>query len=126
MQEISPGWTVDSHHQGDWLCLTLDVPVDDIADTPVDLAELIDVIVRRSFFMRVIVNLELILYLPARLMRQLILLKDKIEQRGGRLALCAMTEKAYQSVTALGLERTFPNYKGVGSVTASFRPVNPR
>ncbi|MBA60935.1 MAG: hypothetical protein CMJ76_01085 [Planctomycetaceae bacterium] len=126
MQEISPGWTVDSHHQGDWLCLTLDVPVDDIADTPVDLAELIDVIVRRSFFMRVIVNLELILYLPARLMRQLILLKDKIEQRGGRLALCAMTEKAYQSVTALGLEQTFPNYKGVGSVTASFRPVNPR
>ncbi len=126
MQEISPGWTVHSYHEGDWLCLTLSTPVTNIAQTPVNLAELIDSLIRRSFFNRVIVNLESMLYLPAKLMRQLILLKDKLEQRAGQLALCAMNDKAYQSVTALGLEKAFPNYEGFRAVTAGFRPVQPR
>ena len=126
MQEISPGWTVDSYHEGDWLCLTLSAPITDIAQTPINLADLIDTLVRREFFTRVIVNLESMLYLPAKLMRQMILLKDKLEQRAGQLALCAMNDKAYQSVTALGLERAFPNYDGFRTVTAGFRPIQPR
>lgn len=126
MQELSPGWTIDTHHEGDWLCLTLIAPVAEIAHAPKDLAESIDSLVRNTFFSRVIVNLESLLYLPAKLMRQLILLKEKLEQRACELALCAMNEHAYQSVTALGLETTFPNYEGFSAVTARFRPIHPR
>ena len=126
MQELSPGWTIDTHHEGDWLCLTLNAPLTEIAHAPQDLAESIDSVVRRAFFSRVIVNLESLLYLPAKLMRQLILLKEKLEQRAGELALCAMNDYAYQSVVALGLEMTFPNYEGFSAVTTRFRPVHPR
>ena len=86
MQEISPGWTVDSYHEGDWLCLTLNAPITDIAQTPINLADLIDTLVRRKFFTRVILNLESMLSLPARLMRQQILLRGKLEKRAGQLA----------------------------------------
>lgn len=126
MQEIFPGWLVDAHHQGDWLYLILDTTCEELAHTPINLAELMDNVVRRSFFTRVIIDLESILYLPAKLLRQFILLKDKLEERGGQLALCAMNVKAYQSVRAIGLEHAFPYYEGIGAVTEVFRPVQPR
>lgn len=126
MQELSPGWSVDTHQNGEWLCLTLNTSLAQIEKTPINLADLIDRLIRQSLFKRVVVSLESMMYLPARLMRQLILLRDKLEERAGQLLLCGMSDQAYASVMALGLEQTFPNYQGFDSATAKFRPARPR
>ena len=76
MQELSPGWSLYSHQDGEWLCLTLNASWAQLEQTPVNLAELMDRVVRHSFFNRVVLSLESIRYLPARLIRQLILLRD--------------------------------------------------
>ena len=126
MQELSPGWSLDSHQDGEWLCLTLNASWAQLEQTPVNLAELMDRVVRHSFFNRVVLSLESIRYLPARLIRQLILLRDKLVERAGQLLLCDMTDQAYASVCALGLDQVFPKYESFKSVTTNFRPTRPR
>ncbi|MEE2686183.1 MAG: STAS domain-containing protein [Planctomycetota bacterium] len=124
MQELPGGWRVEIDHAREWLCMQLFEP---FLQTPVQqLAEQIRRLLDREFARNLVLEMDHVIHLNGRLMRQLQLLDEHLSYQGGELRLSGLSDECYEAVERTKMEARFPRFHTRQQALTGHNPGHPR
>lgn len=118
--QTAPGWMADVERGPDWLFVRLageaqQSPEGELADGLWD-------VLRRHFAHRMVVQLDDIPQVSSRVLGQLANLSQRIEQHGGMLRLCGLSNAAREALRTAKLDRVLPCYENRTAAVMGIRP----
>ena len=102
------GWCVGLERGPDWLFVRLRSGTSGQAG---DLHELLWSLLQQQMVYRLVLELDEVPRLPDTALGQLVRLKKRIEQQGGMLRLCGLSEENRQLLRATRLDQILPAYR---------------
>lgn len=124
MLEIAPGWLADVERGPDWLFVKLKQSPSLSADVG-QLAEKLWSMLGEHFIYRLVLELDGV-PLDSQLVDQLALLQQRIQQQGGLLRLCGLSQQDLKLLRARQLDARLPSYCCREDAVYAHHPVRPR
>ena len=93
-----------------WLFVKLRSNDESIAKMP-QIADGLWSIATRHFVYRIVLELDEIESLPAGMMAQLVLLRERLSQCGGALKICGLSDECIETLHECHLETSLPHYR---------------
>jgi anti-anti-sigma regulatory factor len=124
MLELSDGWYAEIEHAREWLCLRLREP---FSSSPVcQLAEQIRRLLDRECARHLVLEMDQVLHLTGRLLRQIQLLDQHLNCQGGELRLSGLSDECYAALQQVKLQARFPRYRSRQQALIGHYPEKPR
>lgn len=121
---LTPGWNAEVDRCHEWICLRLLGPP---GDTPTSrLASAIRKFLRSELADCLVLEMDQVLRMSGRLMRQLMQLDQDLAREGGSLRLVGLSEECYLAFERMKLQSRFPRYRSRHHAFAGHRPGRPR
>ena len=126
MLKVVPGWELDVERGPDCLLVKVRKPRRRAGSAP-RLAEVLWSVVEQHFTYRLVVELDQIKTLDDEILGQLLLLHDRVAERGGLMRICGLSPRNHRLLLQRQLEdRLVPYQDRVEAVMASAMPRHPR
>jgi anti-anti-sigma regulatory factor len=109
MKEFTNGWSADVERGPDWLMVRLHSPHTRPSDGA-GLAEDLWTLLRGHLVRRMVLELDEIDCLRSSLVGQLVSLQERVNQDGGVLRVCGLSDANCQVLRTCRLDGRFPNY----------------
>jgi len=125
MIDVAGGWALEVERGPDWLFVRLNAAPEGWWQAP-PLAECIWSLLQQHFVYRVVLDCQAIQRLSSAVVSQLVLLRNKVDARGGVIRLCGLSPSNQEAIEHCGLERVFPHYADREHAVRTNRPPHPR
>ncbi|HEX5103693.1 MAG TPA: STAS domain-containing protein [Pirellulaceae bacterium] len=123
--ELSPEWTMDLDRGPDWMLLRLRPPAKGDG-APFPLADMISKKLEQSFCYRLVLELDDVRVLRSWMLGELVRLNKRIDEKGGTLRLCGLSDANEAALAACGLFEHFPSFENRHDAVMGCRPKQPR
>jgi anti-anti-sigma factor len=125
MIDVAGGWALEVERGPDWLFVRLNAAPEGWWQAP-PLAECIWSLLQQHFVFRVVLDCQAIQRFSSPVMSQLVLLRNRIDARGGVIRLCGLSPSNQEAIEHCGLEHFFPHYADREHAVMTNRPPQPR
>jgi len=125
MIDVAGGWALDVQRGPGWLFVRLNSAPEGWWQAP-PLAECIWSLMQQHFVYRVVLECDEIAPLTSEIVGQLVLLRRRIDGRGGVMRLCGLSPANQDALACCRLAERFPLYADREEAVMANRPKQPR
>jgi anti-anti-sigma factor len=127
---VAGGWALEVERGPGWLFVRLNSAPEGWWQAP-PLAECIWSLLQQHFVYRVVLECDQLPRLTSGLVAQLLLLRRRIDERGGVMRLCGLSPASHEIIDHCGLAQHFPHYADreeavLANRSCAVRPSKPR
>ena len=124
--DLAPGWTTELNRGPNWLFVRLYGPDGEQADAT-GIAESLSMLMKQELVQRLVLELDQLEQMPAEFVRELVELHEQLDQRGGIVRLCGVSDVHQDILRDNQIDHWFPQFGDrEQAVKGSFRPSQPR
>jgi anti-anti-sigma regulatory factor len=125
MIDVAGGWALDVQRGPGWLFVRLNSAPEGWWQAP-PLAECIWSLLQQHFVYRVVLECDEIPRFTSEMVEQLVLLRNRIDERGGVIRLCGLSPANQDALVRCRLIERFPAYADREEAVMASRPTQPR